>query len=488
MRGSGVRVPSSAFSQSTLIRARRAQIFRRVNNGCESNGGRAQLGGRRVGFWQVVGQCFCIGPLIDVALLLGIVAATAGAAGPLAVLLASLGMVAFSLVVAFFASETGGAGAIGDYIGRAWGKTAGVGVLGIYVLSLLFSGAAGFTIVVGDLAARFADRYFDFGVPWWAAALGVGVVAWLLNLRGAAAATRAQLIIITVSVIPFLLTAVAAIAHAGPANTLAVFSWWHPHGGDLFAALLFCILLFGGFETAGALAEESSNPRRDIPVALIGTVGLVGLLLVLCSYAGTVYYGPAHVAKDWGEVLDGYARMGDELLGAWAGLWIRLAVLVDFTATCIGFTVAASRGIFSFARSGLLPSGLAATNRGGAPWAAATAVFGFAVAAVVAGLLVPAHARYDTLFVTATGQALLLVLVYTALAAGAVRIMWRTPREQPVWRWIVFPLAAVVPLLALYGTFVPFPEFPERFGLLAGMAALAGVAGWVWWLRRQGRI
>jgi amino acid permease len=72
--------------------------------------------------------------------------------------------------------------------------------------------------------------------------------------------------------------------------------------------------------------------------------------------------------------MDGYARMADDLLGPWAGLWIRLAVLVDFTATCIGFTVAASRGIFSLARSGLLPKGLASTNRQGAPKAAGIVV------------------------------------------------------------------------------------------------------------------
>ena len=62
---------------------------------------------------QLVGQSFSIGPLIDVALFLGIVASLAGAVGPLAVALAAVGMAAFSLVVAFYASETGGAGAMG---------------------------------------------------------------------------------------------------------------------------------------------------------------------------------------------------------------------------------------------------------------------------------------------------------------------------------------------------------------------------------------
>lgn len=432
-----------------------------------------------VGLVQLIGQCFSIGPLIDIALFLAIVASVAGATGPLAVLLAALGMVAFSLVVAFYASETGGAGAMGDYVRRAWGRTAGVGALAIYVLSLIFSGAAGFIIAVGELISRFASRDFGLELPWWAGALAVCVSAWWLNIRGAAMATRVQFLIVGVSVIPFLITASAAVWHAGTANTWAVFSWHNPHGGDLFAALLFSILLFGGFETAGALAEESSNPRRNIPIALVGTVTVTAFLLILCSYAGTIYYGPDHSAKSWGDAIDGYAVMADNLVGPWAARWIQFAVLVDFTATTIGFTVAASRGIYALAREGWLPAKLAEVNRNGVPKQAATFVLGCALLAIGAGLGVPSDKRYDTLFVAATAQALLLVLVYTALAVGALRLMLLSPHGQPFWRWVVFPAAAVVPGLALYGTLVPFPAYPERIGLYAGIAALIAVA---WWL------
>jgi len=442
-----------------------------------------KLASERLGLMQLVGQCFCIGPLIDIALFLGIVASLAGAVGPLAVLMASLGMIAFSLVVAYYASETGGAGAMGDYVARAWGRTAGLAALGIYVLSLLFAGAAGFTIAVGDLASRFAQLYFDIDFPWWAGALLVCTAAWWLNVRGACVATQVQLVIVGVSVIPYLLTGVAAIVHAGPANTWSVFSWSNPHGGDLFGALFFCILLFGGFETAGSLAEETGNPRRNIPRALVGTVVAAALLLLFCSYAGTVYYGPDRVAKSWGDAIDGFAVMGGELLGPWAALWIRLAVLVDFTATCIGFTVAALRGIYALARDGRLPSWLAATNHRGAPHHAAALVLLIAVLVIAGGLLVPAADRFQTLFVTATAQALLLVLVYTALAVGALRLMRQDERRHPRWRWVVFPLATVVPGLALYGTFVPFPGYPERFGLYAGLAALVGVLLWAWRVR-----
>ena len=445
----------------------------------------ARLRSGHLGLTQLVGQSFSIGPLIDIALFLGIVAALAGAIGPLAVALAAVGMVAFSLVVAFYASETGGAGAMGDYMARAWGQTAGTGALGIYVLSLLFSGAAGFGIVVGELISRFSVLYFGTSFPWWAGSLLVCGAAWWLNVRGASLATKVQLVIVAVSVIPFLLTAAAAVIHAGAANTWSVFSFSNPHRGDLFAALLFCILLFGGFETVSSLAEEARSPRRAIPIALVGTVIGSASLLVFCSYAGTVYYGPEQVAKTWGDALDGFALMAGELLGPWAAVWIRLALLVDFSATCIGFTIAAIRGIYSLSRAGHLPGWLAVTNRRGAPGNAAALVLGCALTVILVGLFIPSGDRFRTLFVAATAQGLLLVLVYTGLALGAVRLMVISKAAQPWWRWIVFPLATVVPGLALYGSLVPLPAYPERFGLYAGAAALVLVTLWLWVIRSR---
>ena len=434
---------------------------------------------------QVVGQSFSVGPLVDVALFLAIVAATAGAVGPLAVLLASIGMVAFSMVVAFYASETGGAGAIGDYIERAWGRVAGVGALGIYIISLVFSGAAGFSIAIGVLVSNFLALYFGWNCPWWVGALVVVLSAWILNLRGAATATKVQLLLISVSVIPFILTAITAIIQAGSSNTLAVFWWGNPYHGDLFEALLFSVLLFGGFETAAALAEETDNPKRAIPLALVGTVVAVALLLILCSYAGTMFYGQEHAEKAWGNIMDGYAQMADRLLGAWAALWIRVGVLIDFFATCVGFTLAAARGLFSLGRSGLLPTFLSRSNQLGAPSAAATLVLFFALLTILGGLWVPIEIRYDTIFVAATGQALLLVVVYSALSFGALRLFWLTGK-QPWWRWLVFVLATVAPVLAFYGTVVPLPEYPESVGFFAGIVAIVVVILWLYWIRRKG--
>ncbi len=67
-------------------------------------------------------------------------------------------------------------------------------------------------------------------------------------------------------------------------------------------------------------------------------------------------------------------------------------------------------------------------------------------------------------------------LIDIALAVGGLVLLLRSSKFQPLWHWFVFPAATIVPVLALYGTLVPFPGWPERFGLLAGLAAIATTA------------
>ena len=71
-----------------------------------------------LGLMQLVGQSFSIGPLIDIALFLGIVAALAGAIGPLAVALAAVGMAAFEADPGFAARARSHAATF------SWGATA----------------------------------------------------------------------------------------------------------------------------------------------------------------------------------------------------------------------------------------------------------------------------------------------------------------------------------------------------------------------------
>ena len=51
------------------------------------------------------------------------------------------------------------------------------------------------------------------------------------------------------------------------------------------------MLAFGGFEAAAPLAEETLNPRRNVPIAVIGAVLISGVIYVVGSYALMTAFG-----------------------------------------------------------------------------------------------------------------------------------------------------------------------------------------------------
>ena len=125
--------------------------------------------------------------------------------------------------------------------------------------------------------------------------------------------------------------------------------------------MLYGVLLFVGFETAANLAEETKNPKRDIPLAVLTTVGDRHRVLrdrppTSRSPASTTTSRRSPQAA--GAPL--FALGAPASAGGYGGVWINrlleLVVLLDMLAVPIGCAVAASRGLFAMARDRRLPA------------------------------------------------------------------------------------------------------------------------------------
>ena len=83
-------------------------------------------------------------------------------------------------------------------------------------------------------------------------------------------------------------------------NTASVFSFGHTNKGGfsgVFYGIIFGITSYIGFETAADFGEETANPRRNIPIAVIASVGFAILFYVWTTYSLTIGYGVNHGAK-----------------------------------------------------------------------------------------------------------------------------------------------------------------------------------------------
>ncbi len=136
--------------------------------------------------------------------------------------------------------------------------------------------------------------------------------------------------------------------------------------------VLYGVLIFVGFETAANLAEETAEPKRSIPRAVLGAVVLVSIFYVIAAYVEVAGFGFDMAVITSPEV----AGAPLFALGAPGGqfgseFWLKLLMVVvflDMLAVYVGAGVASTRGVFAMARDRRLPAPLASvSSRFGTP-------------------------------------------------------------------------------------------------------------------------
>lgn len=275
---------------------------------------------------------------------------------------------------------------------------------GVYAfLRHLFSPLAGFlwgwamfwTMHSGILAAIavvFA-RYLGYFVPLGAAgekaaAAGAILALTAVNVLGARAGSRLQtgLTVVKVAAIALLVAAGGLFALFGPGPPGAGSAPGPGEGGfaagDFLLAVAAGLFAFGGWHMVTYSAEETVEPRRTVPRALV-----IGTLVVTACYLAlnAVYLlvlpmetviGSRRVA----------AEAADAIVGSGGGAILSALVIVSTFGALAGIVLAGPRVYLAMARDGLLFSWAGAVHRRfGTPhlalalqgvWAAALAVTG----------------------------------------------------------------------------------------------------------------
>src|SRR6202165_5312374 len=290
----------------------------------------------------------------------------AGGATPLAVILALVACLTVAISISQLARHLPSAGGLYTYSARGLHPTVGFFVAWGFMLAeplvapLLY-------LIFGNVISGFLNTHF--GTPTWlwapfAAAAGIGV--WVLVYRGVRISTQTGVVLGAFEIVVFLALAITLIISAGSHNTLSVFSpsTGNAHGwGSVFAGMVYTVLAFIGFGASLPLAEETKDPRRTIPRAVILSCVLIGVFYLICYYAAMVYFGP-NVASD--PTKGFFAFNGsDPWDGMAAKVWgplsilVLLAIINSAIANSNAGANAATRMGYALARVGILPRSLA---------------------------------------------------------------------------------------------------------------------------------
>lgn len=448
----------------------------------------AHLGARKLKTVHAIGQALAIGPIFSIGLVSGLVANVAGYSTPLSILLGSVGCLGLAYVIAIYARRYAGAGAIYEYLSQAVHNSFGIFSAGVYFLGALFLGAGGIYIGLGFLIQGFFANHLHTTIPWWVGGAALLVIAFALNHYGVRLAIQGVLALATFSTIPFLILAVVVIAKGGVGgNTLSVFTPSATSWNAVFNGILFSVLLFVGFEAAASIAEETENPRRSIPIAVVGAVALTGVLYVVVGYAGAIGYGKPALAKDaWFAAASPMGDLAKTYVGNWLSVLIDLVIIFDAASLAIAIMITASRIVFALGRDGLLPAVAARTSRRDTPIVGNLVVVVWSAALLVwAGL--SNYGKYVKLpnpneffNITSSAGSYLVELVYVFLAVFALRLLWQSRHTEGGlwWKVIAVLLGIATPVLAFKGSLDPFPTFPNDVAVFIAIGCIVLAAVW----------
>jgi APA family basic amino acid/polyamine antiporter len=291
----------------------------------------------------------------------------------------------------------------------------------------------------------------------------------LMLIRGTKESARFTFVLVIIKVTILILAIVGGFLFFNAAN----FSDPLPHAipaapgiGDtrgflpalkaVFAAAAVMFFAYIGFDSVSTTAEETKEPKKDLPKGIIGSLLITTLLYVLAALAlvsaanWTQFVGDSVAATNargepFGYVFEqhGFLKIGGFSLGA---LLVRIGALIGTTSVLLVLILGGVRVFFNMSRDGLLPPWMSRVSKRGAP--AATTLFYGAFTMAFAGLLTLGAAvdlvNIGTLF--AFFMVILSVWVFRIRRPDVER-----PFRMPLWSVLTTGGRPYLPVLTLLG-------------------------------------
>lgn len=121
---------------------------------------------------------------------------------------------------------------------------------------------------------------------------------------------------------------------------------------------------FIGFDAVSTAAQEAKNPKRDMPIGILGSLAICTVLYILFSYVLTGVASTEDFRTHGKEASVSYAiehMKGETVNGQWIPQFqwlsnlITVAILAGFSSVILVMLLGQSRVFYSMSRDGLLP-------------------------------------------------------------------------------------------------------------------------------------
>jgi amino acid transporter len=428
----------------------------------------------------------------------------AGGQAPLAYLIGLIIVIPLGVCLMELARKFPSAGGYFTYVSRTLGPA--MGFLTGWVFVLYSPVVAGPSLaVLGQILQDELSANYGITFPWWAAVvIGIPLVAWAgytgisFSIKWIVAVGLAEFLIV-------LALGITGLIDPGPGGfTFATFSTSFNPGGlattsGFFIVVVLTVQGLTGWEAAVPLAEETENPRRNVPRSIMASILIIGIMLVIAQWGQVVGWGTDDLPN-----LKTSAEVPGLVVAhrVWGGMWwlTLLAMITSVLGASLACQNVATRMWYSMGRAGVLPKFFAqvhATRK--TPANAVTAQLILSIVLGFGGPILLGGPWPFFIFLIAFVLVLGVIFVYIAANVGLVVYFWTKARDEFSWiKHFIFPVGtSLVLLYSIYAAFVPLPAAPNNWTpLVAAIWLGIGVAIIIWkkatgdeaWLSRTAEV
>ncbi|MBS1651545.1 MAG: amino acid permease [Bacteroidetes bacterium] len=233
------------------------------------------------------------------------------------------------------------------------------------------------------------------------------------------------------------------------------YGWGGVLGG---AAIVF--FAFIGFDAVSTAAQEAKNPKRDMPIGILGSLVVCTVLYILFAHVLTGVANWKEFEAAGKEASVSYA-INKYMVGyGWLGTSVTIAILAGFSSVILVMLMGQSRVFYSMAKDGLLPSVFSDLHpKFKTPYKSNMILFLFvgAFAAFVPGSVAGDLTSFGTLF------------AFVLVCAG-IWIMRKTnPETERPFKTPLVPLVPILGIIVCLGMIVAL----DKFTLLSAFSWMA---------------
>ena len=208
--------------------------------------------------------------------------------------------------------------------------------------------------------------------------------------------------------------------------------------GGVFRAASIVFFAYIGFEAVSTAGQEAKNPKRDMPIGIIGSLMVCTVLYILVSIVMTlmVNYKLLNVPDPVAVAVD---ALGPQW--AWFAKTIKVGAIIGLTSVILVLMYGQTRIFYTMARDGLLPRVFAKVHpKFQTPW----------VNTILVGLLTATAAAFFD--INTLGD---MTSVGTLAAFGIVclSVIWLRRTHPEIPRGFRVPLYPVLPALGIVSCF-----------------------------------